>query len=360
MNTPIDPSHSGDLQAQPMSPPPTLAVSSDRQFWRLSWMSALAGALYGLLMRGVFGLLHNTSVSAASGPMLVSFLFLVPFVIGALTVYLQPQEKRSVANAILRPWLPMFLFLVGSALLLIEGSICIFMAAPIFFAMSSIGGVLSWAILKTAKPSNGVVGSFLLLPLLGGVWERSVPIPDAILVSERSLHVQAAAAQIWQLINNATAIQPDEMRAGWAYRIGVPYPQEALTVTNDGARVRKLRWDKNVHFDEPILDWQENRYIRWQYDFANDSIPAAALDEHVTLGGKYFDLLDTSYLLTPDSDGTLMQIRVSYRVSTNFNFYAAWWAGLLVDNSADTILTFYKRRAEAAPILPGNAITLAR
>lgn len=291
--------------------------------------------------------------------MLVSFLFLVPFVIGALTVYLQPKEKRSVSNAILRPWLPMFLFMVGSAVLLIEGSICIFMATPIFFAMSSIGGVLAWAILKTAKPSSGVVGSFLLLPLLGGVWERNMPIPDAILVSERTVHVHAAAPQIWQLINNATSIQPDEMRAGWAYRIGVPYPQEALTVTTAAGRVRKLRWDKGVHFDEPILDWQENRYIRWKYDFANNSIPAAALDEHVTLGGKYFDLLDTSYLLTPDADGTVMQIRVSYRVSTNFNFYAAWWAGLLVDNSADTILAFYKRRAEAAPSAPGNAITSA-
>ena len=139
------------------------------------------------------------------------------------------------------------------------------------------------------------------------------------------------------------------MAEGWAFRIGVPHPIEAVTVDTDNGRVRKLRWEQGVHFDEPILDWNENRYIRWRYVFAPDSIPLGALDEHVTIGGRYFDLIDTSYRLDPEGDGTRLSIHVSYRVSTGFNWYAARLARLLVDNSAQTILAFYQHRSEAAP-----------
>ena len=71
------------------------------------------------------------------------------------------------------------------------------------------------------------------------------------------------------------------------------------------------------------------------------------------LGGRVGEgqgarLVDTSYRLTPEGQGTRLDIHVTYRVSTNFNWYANVWGRMLVDDSARTILQFYKHRAEAS------------
>jgi hypothetical protein len=309
----------------------------------------LAGAIYGLAMRLLFGLpfyFSSEQSTAASEAMLTSFLILVPLVIGALTVYFSGGKERSLGYSIFAPWIPILMFVLGTAILLIEGSICIAMAVPLFLAVSSLGGFLMWVALKYFRPSRTVMHSVLLLPLLAGTWEREQTMPVVIEKSDASIWINAKPEVIWQLINNAEAIKPVEMEQGLAYKIGVPYPESALTVATETGRVRKLRWDKGVRFDEPITDWVENRFIRWQYSFPAGAIPPNALDEHVVIGGKYFDLEDTSYSLLPENGGTRLGINVTYRVSTQFNWYANFWGRLLVDDAAHTILAFYKRRAE--------------
>lgn len=325
--------------------PAAFAPTSDlpSPFWWL-W-TLLGGAAYGLLMRAAFGLPFFRTPLNGGGPMLVSFLFLVPFLIGVWTVARRPAAYRSVGSAMLMPWAPTTLFLGGTALLAIEGSICIVMAMPIFLALASFGGLIGHFAVR-AIPSPGTSAAFLLLPLCTGLYEQGLPLPDAIEESSTTIHIAAPPERIWRLINDAQGITPAEMADGWAWRIGVPYPLEAVTVGGDDGRVRKLRWDKGVHFDEPILDWQVDRYIRWSYRFAADSIPPGALDEHVTIGGHYFDLVDTSYRLDPEAGGTRLGIVVHYRISTRFNWYAARLGRALVDNSAQTILAFYQRRAE--------------
>ena len=334
----------------PSEPAPSVvpAPAPNPQPWPRLIHLFLAGAAYGLLMRAVFmlPLFKHSNAGSASGAMLGSFLFLVPLLIGMLTVYRLAPAQRTWGKALLLPWIPTLLFVAGTALLLIEGSICIVMALPIFLATASLGGLVMWLVMKFAVPPKSVVSSFLVLPALAGLFERDLPLRDVRETSDASVHIAAPPQAIWRLINRAERIAPAEMAAGWAYRIGVPHPLEAVTVDTAGGRVRKLRWEQGVHFDEPILDWDENRYIRWRYVFAADSIPPGALDEHVAVGGRYFDLIDTSYTLDPEGDGTRLSIHVTYRVSTGFNWYAARVARWLVDDSARTILAFYQRRCE--------------
>jgi len=311
----------------------------------MRWI-VLGGAAYGVSMRLLFGLWPFTHRPLGSaGPMFVSFLFAVPLALGFWSVSRLSPERRTIGAALLVPWGATALLLAAAAFLLLEGSICLVLAAPIFLLMASIGGFLAW-ILMRFKPAPSVTNAVLVLPLMLGIAERQAAIPDAHRRSVQSVHVAASPERIWRLINQASDIAPAEMGQGWAWRIGVPYPLSALTVTEDGARVRKLRWQKGVHFDEPILDWDENRYIRWSYRFAPDSIPPGALDEHVEVGGRYFDLLDTSYRLEPEGHGTRLTIEVNYRVSTHFNWYATRLGDFLVSDAARTILDFYKHRTE--------------
>lgn len=320
------------------------------------WKILAAGAAYGLAMRLVFGLPPLSGHQAGSlpqglsgaGPMLASFVVLVPLLIGAFTVIAARERSPGLGFAIVAPWLPTLLFVAGTAVLLIEGSICIAMALPIFLALASVGGLLGWILARTLAPRGPVMSAVLLLPLALGAGEARLPLPQALERSTGAIHIDAPPAVVWGLINHATAIRPDEMKDGLAWRIGVPFPLEAITrATPAGGRVRQLRWAGGVHFDEPVTDWQENRFLRWTYDFRPDSFPPGTLDEHVLIGGRHFDLVDTSYTLTPEAGGTRLAIVVDYRIGTRFNWYATRVGRLVVDDAAQAILAFYKHRGEA-------------
>ena len=322
------------------------------------------GALYGLAARLLFGmsdLMRRGGLDAAarlphagesvakvaSGVMLAAFVVLVPLLIGVYTVYAARASSPSVSFVLFGPWVPTLCFVAGTAVLMIEGAICIAMALPIFCVLASLGGLIGLIVIRVIKPRPTTMGAVMLLPLLVGYFEAGVPLPRDASRSVASVHIAAKPEVVWGLINHAVDIRPAEMRDGLAWRIGVPYPVEAITQATPRGHVRKLRWAGNVAFDEPITDWQENRYIRWTYAFTPASFPPGTLDEHVLIGGNYFDLVDTSYALTPEAGGTRLDIVVDYRVSTHFNWYAGWLGRVMVDNAAGAILHFYKLRSES-------------
>jgi hypothetical protein len=129
------------------------------------------------------------------------------------------------------------------------------------------------------------------------------------------------------------------------YRIGVPLPVSAIVEDSNGERVRHVRMGKGIEFDQVIVDWEPVQRMRFTYRFTQESFPPRALDEHVLIGGAYFDLIDTEYQLEPIDGGTRLSVRMSYRVSTHFNWYARTVAWLLVGNFEETALDFFANRA---------------
>ena len=59
------------------------------------------------------------------------------------------------------------------------------------------------------------------------------------------------------------------------------------------------------------------------------------------IGGEYFDVIDTEYTLEPEAQGTRINVRMHYRVSTHFNWYARPLGTLLVRNFEEAALAFY-------------------
>ena len=59
-----------------------------------------------------------------------------------------------------------------------------------------------------------------------------------------------------------------------------------------------------------------------------------------------FDLIDTEYSLRTVREGTELRVRMTYRVSTAFNWYARPLARLFVGNFEEAALAFYAHRAE--------------
>jgi uncharacterized protein YndB with AHSA1/START domain len=187
--------------------------------------------------------------------------------------------------------------------------------------------------------------SIVALPLVFGSVEQHVPLPDRIDTVTSSRVVAASPEQVWRVITRAEGIRPEEMDDAWMYRIGVPLPLSAITEERGGERVRHIEMDKGIAFDQVIVDWEPARRVRYRYRFTPASFPSGTLDEHVLIGGEYFDLLDTEYVLTPAGNGTRLTASMSYRVSTHFNGYARLVARFLIGNFEATALEFYARRA---------------
>ena len=59
-----------------------------------------------------------------------------------------------------------------------------------------------------------------------------------------------------------------------------------------------------LQFDQVATDWVPNRRVLSTYRFTKDSLPPQVVDDHVRIGGTYFDVLDTEYTLREIPGGT--------------------------------------------------------
>jgi hypothetical protein len=350
--TPPQPSADTPSTSGPSAQPPPR-----KPLWRrlVNWIWPLiVGALVGIFLRLLFrGKPGNPFAAMDSG-----FILLAPLVVGAATVFVAEMKSRhrwryyagagALANA---------LFVIGTLAIMIEGWICAVIIIPVFALVGAIGGLLMGLIFRLTEWPKHAMYALAVMPIVVGAFPKHEDAHPHFESIERTIRVPAPPAVIWRQIHEARDIRPAEVDRGFIYRIGVPLPIAGVTEQTPTGLVRKVTMGKSVHFDQVIADWDENRYVRFTYRFYEDSFPPNALDEHVRIGGYYFDLIDTSYRLTPQDDGSsTLAIRMSYRVSTQFNWYANRVAEVLIGNFEETILEFYRNRSVASTAQSASSV----
>lgn len=336
--------------ARPPAPAsPDAAVPQAANLPFSGWYPLLIGAAAAFVIR----LLFRGQPGGPFSAMLGTFIYLAPAVCGAVTVYAAERiRRRSFGYYLWAPWVATALFVAGMLLVFIEGLICAIVIVPMFALMGSLGGLVMGIVCRITNWPKQALYSFALLPLALGGLESLLPNPDQFSATTRSVFIAAPAEAVWHELNNARDIQPAEIGGAWAWRIGVPMPVHGVTELRPeegpGVRVREVRWQKNVHFEEVVAEWSPPHRLRWTYRFSPDSFPPGALDDHVLIGGHYFDLRETTYTLDPREGGTELRIDVAWRVSTRFNGYADRVAHFLLGDFSEHILGLYKARAEQA------------
>jgi len=309
-----------------------------------NWLPLLAGALCGVALR----LLFRGSAGFPYSAMHPAFIGFAPLAVGAVTVYVAERSaRRSWGYYLFAGMLANVLFVMATMAILIEGLVCAILILPLFAVYGALGAALMGAICRAANwPKRPAVYSFAALPLLLALTTPQQAVEPYLGAIERSVVVDADAPAIWRQLHDTRAIAPAEVDQAWMYRIGVPLPLSGTTTITPAGLVREVRMGKGIHFSQVATQWQENRYVRWTYRFGPDSFPPGALDDHVTIGGQYFDIIDTEYLITPVRPGaSRLTIRMHYRVSTQFNWYARHLANGLVGNFEEVILGLYAKRS---------------
>lgn len=310
----------------------------------------VGGVTLGLVLRLAFNdgpeALGGRSLSGLYA-MAGSFVYLAPFAVGALTGWLTERlQRRSLLRHFAAGAAANALVVLATLVIQIEGLICAILVVPLFSLVGGFGAIAMALICRASRHPGPPMAAFAVLPLLMAGVEAPLALPDdfGLVTAERL--VAAPPERIWSQLMDTSAIRPEEVADGWMYRIGVPLPLFGVVERQGPLLVRHVEMGKGIRFDQIASDWEEGREVRWTYRFAANSFPSGALDDHVRIGGRHFDVLDTVYTMEPRGAQTLLRVSMRYRVSTRFNWYAEPLARGLIGNFEEVVLRLYARRAE--------------
>jgi hypothetical protein len=186
----------------------------------------------------------------------------------------------------------------------------------------------------------------IAVPLLVILIESYIPSPRTIRTVKTDILIQAPTSVVWNNIKSVRTISASELSQSWATRIGFPRPV-AATLSHEGVGgVRKASFTGGLVFTETVNQWIPESDLRFAIRANTDSIPPSTLDEHVTIGGAFFDVLEGEYVLESRPDGVLLHLTSHERLSTHLNPYAGIWTDAVMRSIQSQILEVIRRRCE--------------
>lgn len=279
----------------------------------------------------------------------LGYVFLLPFVVGYLTVSVAPiEEQRSWTFAIFAPLGTATLTLLCSLLVGWEGSICLIVGGLVFIPLASIGGVGAAVLGRLGEKRRlhlHALPLVLVAPLLSSAVETSFSHFHVYPKAKTEIHIRAPKEIVWK--NIVTVPKITEELDGVFYKLGFPKPISADLSFEGIGGVRVAKFERGLQFIETINEWIPLKSLAFEIAVDPKTTPLTTLDEHVTVGGKYFDVLRGRYEIEELSESeVILHLESNFRVSTSFNFYAHWWARFLMMDIQDTILKVIRERCE--------------
>ena len=305
------------------------------------------GVAYGLCARVWFGFEGPGGVFGdVFTIMTITFIFVVPAVIGFLTVYLM-DDVPSWGRSLVVPWVPALLTIGGAVLLAWEGIICAVVWAPVALLLASVGGVIARAARGSGQRRPLVLVSVAVLPVVLAPIESRAPDPVRTRTVADRIEIVADADAVWAEIREVAPIRPSELGGSLAYRLGFPRPIEARLEGEGVGAVRYATFEGGVTFVERVTEWDEGRSLAFTIDAS--AIPSTTFDQHVAVGGRYFDVLTGRYWIEPAGPGrVVLHLTSEQRLATRFNGYTRLWTDRFMGDIQETILRVIRDRAERA------------
>ncbi len=333
----------------PDPPPPPLHLPFRRS--RSRRISALVSGVILLIYAGFFRWAFDHPALVNSGGVVsLSFIFSVPFACGAISVAISRSSGSDnwVIPAIVGPCSALMIGVGISVLMKIEAMICAVMAAPILIGAAILGGLLAHALLpRNARDCRLQLTLAVFLPFIAAFAESSLHWPTETKAIENTIIVQASAERIWPEIASVSAISPAQIAKRWIYLIGFPKPVAATLDRQGVGGIRTATFERGVSFFETITEWNFPRKLAFTIHADPNFIPHTAFDQHIIVGGRFYDVLDGIYEIEPLSPTSCrLHLTSHHRLSTRFNAYAGWWSVKIMDQIQGSILEVIRKRAE--------------
>ena len=309
-----------------------------------TWLVPVAlGLTYGVVARLAFGL---DATGEWFGIMTLAFIFVVPLALGALTV-LWHETEPAWPRALFVPWLPTLLAIAASLVLAWEGLICAVVWIPAALIASTVGGLIGKLVFRSGRSPRTMALALAALPVVFAPMETQFAEPVHLRTVHDAIEIEASPAAVWRQIREVAPIGADELDGSLAYRIGFPRPIDARLVGEGVGSVRHATFEGGVTFVERVTEWEENAALGFTIDAS--AVPSTTFDQHVAVGGRYFDVLTGRYVIEAVGPGrVVLHLTSEQRLSTRFNGYTQLWTDRFMSDVQSTILRVIRDRAEAA------------
>lgn len=333
--------------AFPGGGPEKVPVSPPRQSLVLKVGFIVVTALaYALLARLAFAAARLEGYYSAVS---ISFIFLMPVAFGAIAAYLGYRlfPGRSWFWSIGAPPIVVLLGMVLAILAKLEAALCVLVAAPVVVPCAILGGLLArW--FTRERTGRLEISLLALLPFAVSPIEEHWAQPQETVSITDSVHIAASPAQVWQQIVSVPAIDRGELPSQWIYLIDFPRPIAAV-IDREGLGARRhATFERGVSFFEIVHEWVPQKSLAFSIEADPDFIPHTAFDQHIIVGGRFYDVLDGRYEIQPIPGGSRLVLTSTHRLSTRFNWYTGLWSEWVMNQIQGSILTVIKHRAEAA------------
>lgn len=327
------------------APPPASTWTKART---VSAITAAAIVLvYGAFFRWAF---TWELMEAAGGVVSLAFIFSVPLACGVVSVAIGRMlgSNKWWLFAQVIPCLAILFGLILTIIFRIEAVICVVMALPIVLGASVLGGLLGHVFLPSNDTRPHLHVTFaVFLPFIAAWIEGSMHWPSEHKAITNTIEINAPAEAIWPEIASVEAIPPDRIRNRWIYWIGFPKPIAATLDRAGVGGVRIATFERDVSFFEEVTVWDPPRTLSFSIHADPEFIPQSAFDRHIIVGGRFYDVLDGTYVIEPlGPDRCRLHLTSNHRLSTRFNAYAAWWSVQIMDQIQGSILDVIRERTE--------------
>lgn len=318
---------------------------NNSKLFRLLKVIAIPTA-YAVMLRLFFGV---TTWADLFSVMSVSFLFCLPTIVGALTIYFSNiGQVKKVSYRFFMPWIPILIFMAVTLAFSLEGWACWLMVLPLFLLTASLGGLLGGYFKMKRQSSNVYISLLALFPLILSPIEAIMGTIPGSYTAYTYIDIKAPAEKIWSEVTRVKEIREDQDK-GWLTRtLGFPRPVKAeLNFEGIGA-YREAIFTNGLVFHETVSEYSHEQKMVFSIKAYPHEIPSTAMDEHVVIGGNYFDVLNGTYELEKiDASTHRLHLYSHFKLTTTFNFYASWWARWIMEDIQNNILQIEKQRAEA-------------
>ncbi len=301
---------------------------------------------YALIVHALF---NDHRLGDLLGVMTIGFIFLVPFAMGYLAVWFLPAElARRYEVRIFVPWVPIVFFFGLTLSFGIEGWACWLMILPLFLIAASIGGILAgWDNSRKGKNQQLKLSLTLLLPFIVTIVEKQFHFTPARYEAYTSAEIHSRPGKIWSNVIRVREI-PEKDDHGWLTRdLGLPRPIKAELDYAGVGGSRLATFSKGLVFREVVEAYEDEKMMFFTITANPHDIPSTTMDKHIVIGGDYFNVEDGTYVLEQTGQDTYrLHLYSHFTLSTDFNFYAGWWAEWIMKDIQNNILQVIQTRCE--------------
>jgi hypothetical protein len=296
-----------------------------RRFSSIPMLILFAVVGYVLVRTGIYGL---------------TIFAVLPMGIGGAAVWVAcPATGRGAAwTGALAVLAGLFLFL----LLGMEGTICIFMTAPLALPLGAMGGWMAYRSMASKNRWRGAA-AMLMLPPATLTWDIAAPAPEFAVRTE--LEIAAPPERVWSHVVRFSELpEPKE----WYFRAGLAYPRRARIVGEGPGAVRYCEFSTGP-FVEPVEVWDEPRLLRFrvtenpapinEWSPYHDVMPKHLHGYFVSKRGQF-------RLVTLPGGRTLLEGTTWYRHGLWPAEYWRWWSDAIIHRIHLRVLRHVRMLAE--------------